>query len=130
MDDILKLKDLCTKYDCLGLDISIKFTKYGIVFCGNWSTIRNYWDNNVFVQDDQISFYKIYEYDLLKSYGIEGLLELFKEEFEYEKEKKEKMSNPIKKSTYGSCAYSKEQLREEAEQILRDRANKREEDKK
>lgn len=89
MDDILKIKDLCSKYDCLGLNISIKFTKYGILFGGYWTTVRNYWDNNVFVQDDLISFYKIYEYDLLEAYGLEGLLELFKEEFEYEKEKKD-----------------------------------------
>ena len=88
MDDILKLKDLCTKYDYLGLNISIEFNGYGVVFHGYWSTVRNYCDNNVYVQDDLISFNKIYDYDLLKSYGLEGLLELFKEElFERKKEK-------------------------------------------
>lgn len=89
MDDILKLKELCSKYDILGLTISIEFNRYGIVFHGYWSTIRNFCDNNIFVHDDLISFNKIYEYDLLKSYELEGLLELFKEEFEYEKEKKD-----------------------------------------
>ena len=89
MDDILKLKDLCSKYEHLGLNISIEFNRYGIVLHGYWSTIRNYWDNEIFVHDDLISFNKIYEYDLLKSYDLEGILELFKEEFEYEKEKKD-----------------------------------------
>lgn len=83
MDDILKLKNLCSKYECLGLNISIKFTRYGIVFIGYWS------NNNVFVQDDLISFSKIYEYDLLELYDLECLLELFKEQFKYEKEKKD-----------------------------------------
>ena len=89
MDDILKLKDLCTKYDYIGLNVSIEFNGHGIVFHGYWSTIRKYCDTVIFVQDDLISFNKIYDYDLLKTYGLEGLLELFKEEFEYEKEKKE-----------------------------------------
>lgn len=88
MDDILKLKDLCSKYDYLGLNVSFEFKRYGVVLHGYWSTIRNYCDYNVFVQDDLISFNKIYDYDLLKTYELEGLLKLFKEEFEYEKEKK------------------------------------------
>ena len=93
MADILKLKELCSKYEHLGLNISIEFNRYGIVLHGYWSTVRSYWDNDfsysVIMPDDLISFNKIYEYDLLKSYDLEGLLELFKEEFEYEKEKKD-----------------------------------------
>ena len=41
---------------------------------------------------------------------------------------KEKASNPIviKTSIYGSCAYTAEELKEEAEKILRERAKKKE----
>ena len=90
MDDILKLKDLCTKYKPLGLDISIEFNEYGMIFRGRWSTVRNYWDNDVYAQDKTIYFNKIYEYGFLEEYSkfntLEALLELFKEEFEHEKE--------------------------------------------